>query len=102
MFERIHLSINEPSLISIIVEQCVGVLSLSARIRASNCEFIDKTPQIAEEQLVMTMDKPKTQSFKDTKVSVAVFFLLILAKAKNFQDSDQLIRLYTMINFLCN
>ena len=33
-----------------------------------------KTPQIAEEQLVMTMDKTyMQQSFKDTKVSVSVF-----------------------------
>ena len=31
-------------------------------------EFTDKTPQIAEEQLIMTMDKAK-----DTKVSVSAF-----------------------------
>ena len=34
---------------------------------------MDKTPQIAEEQLVMTMDKPEKQSFKDTKVSISLF-----------------------------
>ena len=45
---------------------------------------MDKTPQIAEEQTVMTMDKAKKkkkkkknnnnkQSFKDTEVSVSVF-----------------------------
>ena len=34
---------------------------------------MDKTPQIAEEQLVMMIDKAKKQSFKDTKVSVSVF-----------------------------
>ena len=39
----------------------------------STYEFTDQTPQIAEEQLVMTMDKPRKQSFKDTKVSVSVF-----------------------------
>ena len=44
---------------SIIIEQRVGVLSSSARdrIRTLTCEFMDKTPQVAEEQLVMTMDK---------------------------------------------
>ena len=37
----------------------MGVLSSSARdrIRTWTCEFMDKTPQIVEEQLVMTMDK---------------------------------------------
>ena len=35
----------------------VGVLSSSARIRTWTYEFMDKTPQIAEEQFVMTMDK---------------------------------------------
>ena len=39
------------------IEQCVGVLSSSAWIHTQTCEFMDKTPQIAEEQLVMTMDK---------------------------------------------
>ena len=34
---------------------------------------MDKTPQIAEEQLVMKIDKAQKQSFKDTKVSVLVF-----------------------------
>ena len=32
-----------------------------------------KTPQIAEEQLVMMMDKVQEKSFKDTKLSVSVF-----------------------------
>ena len=32
-----------------------------------------KTPQIAEEQLVVMMEKPKKQSFKDAKVSVFMF-----------------------------
>ena len=47
------------SLKCILTEQCVGVLSSSAqdRIRTWTCEFMDKTPQIAEEQLVMTIDK---------------------------------------------
>ena len=37
-------------------------------------KFMDKTPQIAEEQLVMMMDQSKKkQSFKDTKVSILVF-----------------------------
>ena len=34
---------------------------------------MDKTPQIAEEQLIMTIDKAKNQSFKDTKVRVSAF-----------------------------
>ena len=33
----------------------------------------DKTSQIAEEQLVMTMDKAQEKNFKDTKVNVSVF-----------------------------
>ena len=55
------------SLKSIIIEQCVGVLSSSARIRTWTYEFMDKTSQIAEEQLVMTMDKAqetKLQRYK--------------------------------------
>ena len=31
---------------------------------------MDKTPQIDEEKLVMTTDRPKKQSFKDTRVSM--------------------------------
>ena len=34
---------------------------------------MDKTPQVAEEQLVMTIDKAQNQSFKDTKVSISMF-----------------------------
>ena len=65
-FERIHLSINKKLAI---IEQCVGVVSSSARNRISTwtCEFMDKTPQIAEEQLVMTIDKAqetKLQRYK--------------------------------------
>ena len=68
-FERIHLSINKNSPIIIIIEQCVGVHSLSARdrIHTWTYEFKDKTPQIAEEQLVMTIDKAqetKLQRYK--------------------------------------
>ena len=63
------LSINKLSLKSIIIQQRVGVLSSSARdrIRTWTCEFMDKTPQIAEEQLVMTMDEAqetKLQRYK--------------------------------------
>ena len=52
-----------------IIEQCVGILSSSARDRISTliCEFMDKTPQITEEQLVMTIDKAqetKLQRYK--------------------------------------
>ena len=36
-------------------------------------EFTDKTPQIAEEQLVMTMDKAQKQNLKDIKVSLSMF-----------------------------
>ena len=59
------------SLKPIIIEQCVGVHSSSARDRITistwTCEFMDKTPQIAEEQLVMTIDKAqetKLQRYK--------------------------------------
>ena len=34
---------------------------------------MDKTPQIAEEQLVMMMDKAQETNLKDTKVGVSVF-----------------------------
>ena len=52
-----------------VIEQCVGVLSSSARdqIRTWNCELMEKTPQIAKEQIVMTMDKAqetKLQRYK--------------------------------------
>ena len=56
-FEHIHLSIHKPSLNSIIIEQFAGILSLSTRIHTWTYEFMDKTPQIAEELLVMMMDK---------------------------------------------
>ena len=66
-----HTSQHEQklSLKSIIIEQCVGVLSSSAcdRISTWTCEFMDKTPLIAEEQLVMTIDKAqktKLQRYK--------------------------------------
>ena len=47
----------------------LGVFSSSARnrIRTGTCEFMDKTPQIAEEQLVMMIDKAqetKLQRYK--------------------------------------
>ena len=45
----------------------VSVLSSSAQIRTWTCEFMDKTPQIAEEQLVMTIDiaqETKLQRYK--------------------------------------
>ena len=54
---------------------------------------MDKTPQIAEEQLVMTMDKA-------SKIQKLAFrcFLLTSAKAKKCQDGDRSIRLYTTIS----
>ena len=56
---------------------------------------MDKTPQIAEEHLVMTMDKAQ-----ETKIQKLAFrcFLLTSAKAKKFQDGDRSIRLYTTIS----
>ena len=60
---------------------------------------MDTTPQIAEEQLVMTMDK--TQETKlNSKIQNLAFrcFLLTSAKAKKFQDGDRLTRLYTAIS----
>ena len=46
------------ALIKFIIE-CESILYKSARdrIRTWTCEFMDKNPQKAEEQLVMTMDK---------------------------------------------
>ena len=59
---------------------------------------MDKTPQIAEEQLVMTMDK--VQEKKASKIQKLAFrcFLLTSAKAKRFQDGERSIRLYTTIS----
>ena len=47
----------------------MGVISLSARdrIRTWTYEFMVKTPQIAEEQLVMTMDKAQETKFQRYK-----------------------------------
>ena len=63
----------------------------------STYEFTDKTLQIAEEQLVMTIDKPKKQSFKDTKVSISLFSADI-SKKKKFQDGHRSTRLNTAIS----
>ena len=49
-----------------------------------------KTPQIAEQQLVMTMDKAQ-----ETELQC---FLLTSAKAKKFQHGDRSMRLYTTIS----
>ena len=94
-FECIHLCINKPSLKSIIIKKCEGVLSSSARICTSTCEFMDRTPHIAEEQLVMTKDK--AQETKLQKIHKLAFrcFLLTSTKAKKFQDGDRSIRLYS-------
>ena len=59
------------------------------------CEFTDKTPQIAEEQLVRTQ-KHKKQSFKDTKVSVSVFSADI---SKSEDDGDRSTRLSVHCHF---
>ena len=47
----------------------MGILSLSARdqIHTWTCEFMDKTPQIAEEQLIMMMDKGQETKFQRYK-----------------------------------
>ena len=78
----------------------MGVLSLSARIRTWTCEFMDKTPQIAEEQLVMTMDKAletKLQWYKSYHFTV---FCWHHQKWRNFKlATDQ--QVYTL-QFLCN
>ena len=59
---------------------------------------MDKTPQIAEEKHVVTMDK--AQKNKALKIQKLVFccFLLTSAKAKTFQDGDRLKRFYTTIS----
>ena len=58
---------------------------------------MDKTPQIAEEQLVN--DDGQSLNNKASKIQKLVFrcFLLTSAKAKKFQDGDRLTRLYTAI-----
>ena len=47
----------------------VGVPSSSAgdRIRTWTCEFMDKTPQIAQEQLVIMMDKAQETKLQRSK-----------------------------------
>ena len=59
---------------------------------------MDKTPQIAEEQLVMTIGQsPRNKASKIQKLAFRCF-LLTSAKAKKFQDGDRSIRLYTTIS----
>ena len=58
---------------------------------------MDKTPQIAEEQLVMTKQSPRNKATKIQKLAFHCF-LLTSAKVKKFQDGDQFIRLYTTIS----
>ena len=59
---------------------------------------MDETPQIAEEQLVMTIEQSPRN--KASKIHKLVFrcFLLTSAKAKKFQDGDRSTRLYTAIS----
>ena len=59
---------------------------------------MDKTPQITEEQLVMTMDK--AQKNKASKIQKLAFqcFLLTSAKVKKFHDGDRSVRLYITIS----
>ena len=57
---------------------------------------MDKTPQIAEKELVMMIDK--AQETKASKIHKLAFpcFLLTSAKAKKIQDGYQSIRIYTI------
>ena len=92
---------NKFSLKSIIIEQCVGVHSTSAhdRICTWTCEFMDKTPQIAEEYITRYDDRQSPRN-KASKIQKLAFrcFLLTSAKAKKLQDGDRSIRLYTTIS----
>ena len=61
--------------------------------------FMDETPWIAEEQLVMTMEKAQETKLNNKIQKLAFqYFLLTSAKAKKFQDGNQLTRLYTAIS----
>ena len=61
-----------------------------------------KIPQIAEEQLVMTMDRALVN--KALKIQKLAFrcFLLTSAKEKKFQDGDRSISVYSTVRFLCS
>ena len=60
---------------------------------------MDKTPQIAKEQIVMTIDTESSRN-KASKIQKLAFrcFLLTSANAKKFQDGDRSIRIYTTIS----
>ena len=99
-FEHIYLSTNKSSLQFIIIEQRVGVLfsQLTIRFVLELVNLWTKPPQIAEEQLVMTMDKAQETKLQRIQKLVFQCFLLKSAKAKKFQNGDRSIRLYTTIS----
>ena len=49
---------------------------------------MDKTQQIAEEQLIMTIDKAQETKLQRLKKLAFRCFLLTSAKAKKFKDGD--------------
>ena len=55
-----------------------------------------KTPQIAEEQLVVMMESQRNKASKMQKLAFSCF-LLTSAKVKKFQYGNRSIRLYTVI-----
>ena len=70
------------------------ISSRSDSYLSSSCEFVDKTLQMAEEQLVMTMDKVQETRLQRYKSC----FLMTSAKAKKFKDGDRSITLYSTIS----
>ena len=73
----------------------VGVPSSSDLFRTS--EFLNKISQVAEEALVMMINKAQEKVKKIQKLEV-LCFLLTSAKAKKFQDGDRSTRLYNAIS----
>ena len=51
----------------------VGILQSPSNFFRTS-KFLKKASQIAEETLFMITDKPKKQYFKDTQVSVSMFY----------------------------
>ena len=82
-----------------IIEQCVGILSSSARnwIRTWTCEFYGQNS--TNSWRTTRYDNGLSPKNKASKIQKLAFrcFLLTSVKAKKFQDGDQSVKLYTTI-----
>ena len=86
-----HLSINKPSLKSIIIQQCVGVLSSSAQIRISS-ELVNL--QI----LVMMMDKAQEKKLPRYKSKKILVLSADISKSEEISRWQPINKAYTAIS----